>query len=164
MKTLNEKIIYHCAQEVANVNEGTFTTLEVKNFLRDQNFHAIQDDVSVVLDKLASEMNWDFEVAEDHRVYTFEYFSEPETLSKFEVQEFINDLGSDIFGITFIKKDESVRIMQCKAIKVKRAKQLNDTWHNNITVLDVANEDNVKTFKIESLTEIRYEGIKWIIK
>jgi hypothetical protein len=163
MKTLHEKFVYHAAQEVANVNEGKFTTLEVKNFLREQNFKAIQEDISIIVDKLASEMKWDYYVDCDHRVYTFYYFNE-DVLSKYEVKELIDDLGSDIFAITFTKKDSSTRIMQCKAIKVKRDKQLNDNWHNNITVVDVANEDNVKTFKIESLNELRHEGTKYIIK
>lgn len=57
MKSLKQKDVRKVALDLMHQN-GITTTLEVKNALRNAGFFALQDDISCLMDRLASKKGW----------------------------------------------------------------------------------------------------------
>jgi hypothetical protein len=68
MKLLTKTAVHDAAESLMGINEET-TTLEVKELLRKQGYHAVQEDVSVMMDQLCHEMGWDFHFNGQYRIY-----------------------------------------------------------------------------------------------
>jgi predicted DNA-binding WGR domain protein len=69
MKTLTKEDVLDTAETLMNDN-GSTTTLDVKNKLRNLGFQAMQADVSRWMDELAREERWNYNQQSGHRVYT----------------------------------------------------------------------------------------------
>lgn len=68
-KTLTKADVFDVASDLIEQN-GSATTLEIKNELRHRGFFALQADVSQFMMDVCIEENWVFTVNGNHRVYT----------------------------------------------------------------------------------------------
>ncbi len=68
MKPLTKNAVHDAAASLMGINEET-TTLEVKDLLRKQGYYAKQEDVSVMMDQLCHEMDWEYHFNGQFRVY-----------------------------------------------------------------------------------------------
>ena len=71
MKMLTKEIVKITAENML-IEHGCMTSLEVKKRLREQNYFAIQADVSAYLDQLAREEGWSYTDNGKFRIYQFE--------------------------------------------------------------------------------------------
>lgn len=68
---INKEIVKKAAEHLILTN-GQTTTLEVKEYLRNQNFVAFQNEVSTILEDIAIEQDWFFEFNGTYRVFAFQ--------------------------------------------------------------------------------------------
>ncbi len=69
-QSLTDDAVKDVAKELVTKN-GKTTTLEIKNELRKKGYHAIQDDVSAIMDSVYMYIGMQFTVAGGHREYTY---------------------------------------------------------------------------------------------
>jgi predicted DNA-binding WGR domain protein len=68
MKNLDKSAVLKTAEKLI-VQNGSTTTLDVKNYLRNNGYHATQSDVSRWMDELCIQENWIYSTQHNHRVY-----------------------------------------------------------------------------------------------
>ena len=59
------------AAEHLMLSNGATTTLEVKSLLRQQGYHAVQSDVSMWMDRLSYELDWEYTCNGRNRNYHY---------------------------------------------------------------------------------------------
>lgn len=70
-KTAGKTAVKQAAEHLMLTN-GETTTLEVKNWLRQEGYTAYQADISRWMFKIAKEQNWAFQSNGRHRVYRYQ--------------------------------------------------------------------------------------------
>jgi len=89
-------------------------------------------------------------------------------LHRSKVIQIIKALGNQIFGVTFIKKNGDVRIMNCRARVRKYAKGINPGGsakidNSQFTVYEMTGKrgpENYRSVNLDTITSIKCYGIK----
>jgi hypothetical protein len=162
---MRDQLIKQVAEELMHPN-NTVSTLEVKLELR-RKYPAqfwFQHEVSKVMNDLYLKGLFDYSDTGSFRVYSLvkakptpvaQATPAPSRkakakLSRSKALELIQGTGGRFFGVTFTKKDGSVRKMRCKIDK----DHLKPSTFGYLTVVDVA-EGTPKSLNLQTLSEVR---------
>ncbi len=131
LKPLTKDAVYNASLQLIK-EIGSITTLDVKNRLRELNYHAIQSNVSSLMLEIAMDKSWQWVVQEDHRVYSLPTASNREIMSSSKKVFIIH--GHD--KLTLDKVENTLWRIGCEPIVFSRIH--NRGAKTNIEILESA--------------------------